>query len=163
LAWLSDGRELFYEISVRGEAHPRYYFGRVWPLVPVNEQVVRRIGVALRETGLDPTAAALVNDNTVAFAQDVYAGSRVRERAFTAWVSVVMCGATSSAAVMQRPAKAAIRGVVLTKGTDEPIAGAWVILTKYSTKESMYAPFLTIPITPSATSDRDGRFEIHDI
>jgi len=43
LAWLSDGRTLFYEVSVRGEAPPRYCVGRVWPLVLPNEQVVRRV------------------------------------------------------------------------------------------------------------------------
>ena len=83
--------------------------------------------------------------------------------AFAAWLIVTMLGGPSSAAAMQRPAKTAIHGIVLTKGTNEPIAGAWVILDKYSAKESLYAAYLTIPITPSATTDRDGRFEIHDI
>ena len=79
LAWLSDGRTLFYEVTVPGEAHPRYYFGRVWPLVSADEEVVTRVGAALHATGLDPTAAALVNDKTVAFAQDDSSGARVRE------------------------------------------------------------------------------------
>ena len=79
LAWLSDGRTLFYVITVRGEAHPRYYFGRVWPLVPPAEEVVRRIAATLHESGSDPTAAALVDDKTVAFAQDDSTWSRVRE------------------------------------------------------------------------------------
>ena len=76
---MGDARTLFDEVSVGGEAHPRYYFGRVWPLVLSNEQVVVRIGAALHEAGLDPTAAALVADKTVAFAQDSSAGARVRE------------------------------------------------------------------------------------
>jgi len=78
LAWLSDGRTLFYEVSVRGEAHPRYYFGRVWPFALPNERVVR-VGAALRTTGFDPTAAAVVDDKALAFAEDYAAGSRVRE------------------------------------------------------------------------------------
>jgi hypothetical protein len=79
LAWLRDERTLFYEVSIPGEGHPRYYFGRVWPLALSNEQVVVRVGAALHEAGLDPTAAALVADKTVAFAQDSSAGTRVRE------------------------------------------------------------------------------------
>lgn len=79
LAWLRDGHTLFYEVSIRGEGHPRYYFGKVWPMVSPREETFRRVGAALRERGLDPTAAALVDDNTVSFAQDFAAGSRVRE------------------------------------------------------------------------------------
>jgi hypothetical protein len=79
LAWLSDGRTLFYVISVRGEAHPRYYFGRVWPLVTPAEEVIRRVAATLHEFGPDPTAAALVDDTTIAFAQDEATRSRVRE------------------------------------------------------------------------------------
>ena len=79
LAWLSDGRTLFYAVSVRGEAHTRYYFGLVWPFVPPKEEVFRRVAAALDEAGLDPTAAALVDDTTIAFAQDDSAGSQVRE------------------------------------------------------------------------------------
>jgi hypothetical protein len=78
LAWLSDGRTLFYEVTIRGEKHPRYYFGRVWPLVEANEEVVSRVAGALQQTGPDPTAAALVDDKTIAFAQNYAAGSRVR-------------------------------------------------------------------------------------
>ena len=78
LAWLTDGLTLFYEISVRGEAHPRYYFGRVWPLVTPAEEVVRRIAATVPESGA-PTAAALIDDTTVAFAQGDGTGSRVRE------------------------------------------------------------------------------------
>jgi hypothetical protein len=79
LAWLTDGLTLFYEISVRGEAHPRYYFGRVWPLVTPAEEVVRRIAATVPESGPAPTAAALVDDTTIAFARNDGAGSRVRE------------------------------------------------------------------------------------
>jgi len=79
LAWLSDGRTLFYEVTLVGEIHPRYYFGKLWPLVSPREEMFRRIGTVLHETGSDPTAAALIDDNTVAFAQDAAGGSRVRE------------------------------------------------------------------------------------
>ena len=78
LSWLSDGRTLFYEVSVSGEAHPRYYFGLVWPLVLQDEQVRRRVAAAPHETG-PPTAAALVNDKTVALAYTNSAGAQVRE------------------------------------------------------------------------------------
>jgi hypothetical protein len=77
LAWLTDGRTLFYEASVSGKAHPQYYFEEVWPYFLPNGQV-RRAGTALNKTG-QPTAAALVNDKTVALAYDYSAGSRVRE------------------------------------------------------------------------------------
>jgi len=43
LGWLSDGRTLFYMVSVRGEPYPRYYFGRVWPLVEPGDEVIRRV------------------------------------------------------------------------------------------------------------------------
>ena len=79
LAWVADGRTLLYEVTVRGEAHPQYYFGRLWPLVSSREEFATRIGATLRKPGLDPTAAALVNERTVAFAQDDSDGSRVRE------------------------------------------------------------------------------------
>jgi hypothetical protein len=79
LAWVGDGRTLFYEVSVRREAYPQYYFGRLWPVVSAREEVATRVGAALHKPGLDPTAAALVNQRTVAFAQDDSAGSRVRE------------------------------------------------------------------------------------
>ena len=79
LAWLSDGRTLFYEVSVGGEAHPRYYFGRVWPFALPKDEAFRRVAAALPETGAVPNAAALVDDTTIAFAQDDSAGSRVGE------------------------------------------------------------------------------------
>jgi hypothetical protein len=78
LSWLTDGRTLFYEVSVSGEAHPRYYFGLVWPLVLQDEQLRRRVAAAPHEAG-QPTAAALVNDKTVALAYANSAGARVRE------------------------------------------------------------------------------------
>jgi hypothetical protein len=79
LAWLSDGRTLFYEVSVRGEARTRYYFGLVWPFGLPEEESFHRVAAALDPAGLDPTAAALVDDTTIAFALDDSAGSRVRE------------------------------------------------------------------------------------
>jgi len=77
--WLSDNQTLFYAITVRGEAHPRYYFGRLWPSVTTAEEVFRRVASTVQESGSDPTAAALVDDATIAFAQDDTKGSRVRE------------------------------------------------------------------------------------
>ena len=62
-----------------GEAHTRYYFGRVWPFVSPKEEAFRRVAGALDEAGLDPTAAALVDDTTIAFAHDDSAGAWVRE------------------------------------------------------------------------------------
>ena len=56
LAWLSDGRTLFYTVSVRGEKHKRYYFGLVWPFVLPKEEAFRRVAAALDD---DPTAAVL--------------------------------------------------------------------------------------------------------
>jgi hypothetical protein len=83
LAWLSDGRTLFYAISVSSEVHPRYYFGRVWPLVMPAEEIVRRIAATVHDSGRDPTAAALVDDTTIAFAHDDAPGAVVREWSVT--------------------------------------------------------------------------------
>jgi hypothetical protein len=77
LAWLSDGRTLFYAGSVRGETRRRYYFGRLWPLVLPEEEAFRRVADAL-EDGPDPATAALVNDTTIAFAQETSGRSQVR-------------------------------------------------------------------------------------
>ncbi len=75
LAWLSDGLTLFYEVSVKGESHPRFYFGRFWPLVQAKDETFVRVGAALHESGFSPNTAALVDDKTIAFA----AGADVRE------------------------------------------------------------------------------------
>ena len=79
LAWLSDGRTLFYAVSVMGEAHTRYYFGLVWPLVSLDEEAFRRVAATLGDAGPDPTAATLIDDTTIAFAQNDSVGSRVRQ------------------------------------------------------------------------------------
>ena len=80
LGWLRDGRTLFYMVSVRGEPDPRYYFGRVWPLVETSDEVIRRVADTMPLSNDVPTAAALVDDTTIAFAQRAAAGgSRVRE------------------------------------------------------------------------------------
>jgi hypothetical protein len=60
----------------------------------------------------------------------------------------------------QQLGRAVLRGVVLGKGAGEPIAGAWVILEGFGAKQSIYAAFYSVPMTPSATTDREGRFEI---
>ena len=79
LGWLRDGRTLFYAVSVRTEPYPRYYFGRLWPLVEPGDELIRRVAtMPLSEE--TPTAAALVDDTTVAFAQHAArGGSHVRE------------------------------------------------------------------------------------
>ena len=79
LGWLSDGRTLFYMVSVRAEPGARYYFGLVWPLVETSDEVIRRVADTMPLSGDVPTAAALVDDTTIAFAQHAGAGgSRVR-------------------------------------------------------------------------------------
>jgi hypothetical protein len=79
LGWLSDGRTLFYVMTVRGEAHPRYYFGLLWPIVDPFEEVIRRVAAPVDSSDAVPTAVTLVDDATFAVAHDETAGSTVRE------------------------------------------------------------------------------------
>lgn len=79
LGWLRDGRTLFYMVSVRTEPYPRYYFGRVWPLVEPGDELILRVAAMPLSEEL-PTTAALVDDMTIAFAQHAHGGgSQVRE------------------------------------------------------------------------------------
>jgi hypothetical protein len=77
LGWSPDSTRLLYRLTLKGEADPRYYVGRVWPVVPLEKTKVTALPY-----GRGITAAAFVDDETVALAE-VTSSGRTEVRAWT--------------------------------------------------------------------------------
>jgi hypothetical protein len=73
LAWSPDSKLVLFRLGLKGDPKPHYYVDRLWPAVPQSETKV----VAL-PYGSGISAAAFVDDDTVALAEPTDAKTEVR-------------------------------------------------------------------------------------
>jgi WD40-like Beta Propeller Repeat len=73
LGWSPDSTRLLYRLGLKGDQKPHYYVGRLWPFVRQAETRVIEL-----PAGPDSTAAAFVDNDTVAVAQATGALTEVR-------------------------------------------------------------------------------------
>jgi hypothetical protein len=83
LGWSPDSTELLYRLVLKGDANPHYYVGRLWPAVPQSQTKVTEL-----PGGSNVTAAAFVDNDTVALAVAHAGGTRIQR------MPIAVAGAT---------------------------------------------------------------------
>jgi hypothetical protein len=73
LAWSPDSKLVLFRLGLKGNAKPRYYVDRLWPVVPQTDTKVIEV-----PDGPDDTAAAFIDRDTLAIAEASGAMTEVR-------------------------------------------------------------------------------------